>query len=377
MCVVSTDLKCLVRVGAEHDKTDGETGGLADHGVVLVQIWLELLVDVEASGAHGGEADAETRAVLDGLARGRLELREQVVDDGAAVVGVYEAEGVEAAAVREGRAVGRVLGQVGGHEAERLLLVALVYDAETGGGRELGPVGGTRQPVEVVAQELIARRAAVHERVADDGGRVTNGVAHGVLDRLEHEHVRVVVLDEELHLHADGDLAVEDGEQALDVGLDLATGCCCWQLSRLRLLSLDLDTRCRGSRGGRQCRRRAGVHVHGLLLDGDADECAQQVLHVGQELLGGVLVEVEAQLIGHEHVALAHQRLEHVRHLLGLVQIDQTLHHVHVVRIGQVRVDLDEQLEYGVAELAVLDERERDLVRVRNSLRHVRLEPKY
>ena len=34
---------------------------------------------------------------------------------------------------------------------------------------------------EVLPKELVAGRAAVHERVGNDGGVVTNGVAHRIL----------------------------------------------------------------------------------------------------------------------------------------------------------------------------------------------------
>ncbi len=59
--------------------------------------------------------------------------------------------------------------------------MALVNHAETRGGRELGPVGGSRQPVQVVAQKLVTGRSAVHQRVADHCCSVADRVAYYVL----------------------------------------------------------------------------------------------------------------------------------------------------------------------------------------------------
>lgn len=97
------------------------------------------------------------------------------------MVRVDQSERVEAATFAVSAARSGVLGQVGRHEAQCLVLVTLVDDAEAGSRRELGPVGGPCEPLEVVSQELVARRATVHERVGDDGCRVTYGVTHGLL----------------------------------------------------------------------------------------------------------------------------------------------------------------------------------------------------
>ena len=79
-----------------------------------------------------------------------LDLLEEVLGDLAAVVGVDQAQRVQAAALGVPGAVGRVLGQVALHEGERARLVAAVDDAQTRRRRELRPVGGARQPVKVV-----------------------------------------------------------------------------------------------------------------------------------------------------------------------------------------------------------------------------------
>lgn len=102
-----------------------------------------------------------------------------------------------------------------------LVLMPLVDHAQAGSGRELGPVGGPGQPLEVVAQELVAGGAAVHERVGDDGGGVADRVADRLLGLLEDEHVGVVVADEELQVEGDGHLATQDGGQLFDALLVL------------------------------------------------------------------------------------------------------------------------------------------------------------
>lgn len=81
-----------------------------------------------------------------------LELLEEVVADGGAVVGVDEAEGVEAAALRVAGGGARLLGQVALHEGERVRLVASVHHPQRGGRRQLGPVGGARQPLEIFSE---------------------------------------------------------------------------------------------------------------------------------------------------------------------------------------------------------------------------------
>ena len=79
-----------------------------------------------------------------------LDLLEQVFSDLAAVVGVDESERVQAAALGVAGTVGGVLGKVTLHERERPGLVAAVDDAQAGRRRELCPVGGASQPVQVV-----------------------------------------------------------------------------------------------------------------------------------------------------------------------------------------------------------------------------------
>ena len=55
------------------------------------------------------------------------------------MVGVNQAERVEASAFRIAGAVGRVLGQVVLHQRQRILHVPAVNHAQTSGGGKLGP----------------------------------------------------------------------------------------------------------------------------------------------------------------------------------------------------------------------------------------------
>ena len=86
-------------------------------------------------------------------------------------------------------------------------------DAEARGGAELGPVGGGAKPLEVGAQELVARGARVHERVGHDGRGVRH--AHASVERvlhvLEQQQVRRLVEVEVVERDADGPRAAEDG----------------------------------------------------------------------------------------------------------------------------------------------------------------------
>ena len=145
------------RLGAQLDQAHGEARRLSGHGVVLVEVELELLVDIGAVRAHGRQAEAEAPAVPDLLVAALLDLLQQVLCDLAAVVGVDESERVQAAALGVPGTVGGVLRKVALHERERPGLVAAVDDAQTGRRRELRPISGASQPVEVVPKRETER----------------------------------------------------------------------------------------------------------------------------------------------------------------------------------------------------------------------------
>jgi len=68
--------------------------------------------------------------------------------------------------------------------------VAPVDDPQPGGGAELGPVGGTREPIQVLAQEGVHGGPGVHDGVGEHHRPVAHAVAHlqAALHVLQHLH---------------------------------------------------------------------------------------------------------------------------------------------------------------------------------------------
>lgn len=157
-------------------------------------------------GAHGGQAQAEAAAVANILVLGVLQLLQQVVGYIRTVVSMDETQRVQATALGVARARTSLLRQVALHQGERLSLVTSMNHSQWCGGRQLGPISRTGQPVKVVSQELIAGGAAVHERIRDNGGSVADGHPHGLLGGSQDLQVSVIAADEELQLEVDGDL---------------------------------------------------------------------------------------------------------------------------------------------------------------------------
>jgi hypothetical protein len=60
------------------------------------------------------------------------------------------------------------------------------------------PVSGPAEPLQVVEEERVVRRSAVHEAVGDDGAGVADRHADGVLRLLQDQQVGLVVADQEL-----------------------------------------------------------------------------------------------------------------------------------------------------------------------------------
>uniref|UniRef100_A0A1I8HYX0 ANK_REP_REGION domain-containing protein n=1 Tax=Macrostomum lignano TaxID=282301 RepID=A0A1I8HYX0_9PLAT len=98
-----------------------------------------------ASRAHSGEAQAQTGAVPDRFSGGSGQLLQKIIGHSRAVIGVDQAQCVQAATLRIGRGSGAIPRQIGGHQAKRLGLI--------------------------VAQKLIASGAGVHEAVSGHCGR--------------------------------------------------------------------------------------------------------------------------------------------------------------------------------------------------------------
>ena len=61
-------------------------------------------------------------------------------------------------------------------EKTHLRKVAAVDDAEAGGGGKLGPVGRAAEPLQVLPQECVHRRAAVHDGVGENRSAVAHRV---------------------------------------------------------------------------------------------------------------------------------------------------------------------------------------------------------
>lgn len=94
------------------------------------------------------------------------------------MVGVNETESEQTSSLRvvaRGRAIG--LGKVRLKDGLALREVALVDDSESGGGRKLGPVGGAREPIEVLAEEEVRGGSGVGEGVHESDGRVVDRLA--------------------------------------------------------------------------------------------------------------------------------------------------------------------------------------------------------
>jgi hypothetical protein len=93
------------------------------------------------------------------------------------LVGVNETEAEERTTLGIRGGVDARLGEVRVEDVHRLREVVFVNDAEGGRGEELGPVGRTRKPLEVLAEEGVARGSRVHDGVGDHEGLVEDRVA--------------------------------------------------------------------------------------------------------------------------------------------------------------------------------------------------------
>jgi hypothetical protein len=189
----------LLRARAEHDEAHRVTSGLSCDGRVVEEDVTEVIVHLcrhkEVSKpsscarsplltvvrrSHRSDTQSESSSVLDDLVlRSGLERILQVGEClGSSVVGVDETESEQTSSlgvVARGRTVG--LGEVGVENGFALREVALVDDSESGSGGELGPVGGAREPVEVLAEEEVRGGSRVGECVHEGDRRVIDRLA--------------------------------------------------------------------------------------------------------------------------------------------------------------------------------------------------------
>lgn len=330
------------------------------------------------------------------------------------MIRMNQAQRVQATTLRVSGARSRLLRQIALHQRQRILLVSAVNHAQRSGCRQLRPVRRSRQPLQVVAQELIAGRAAVHERIRDDGRRVADRHANGLLGGAQYLQVGMVAADQELQLNVDADLAGQNIDQLLDVllvrlfaagqavdgSLDLRRGgrlrssgggLCIHQQRRTGVTVLGSfggrrsgggqTLTLRAGSGGRRIDdrhrcllgRRLGFAGSALRLVGGRQRRrqrrrrAQRLQHLREELLGGRLVQIERNLVGHQNVVLigGGQAVQDLRHGQRILEEDQALHHVHVVGHGQASVQADQAAQHSVAESAILDQTHRHLEGVR------------
>ena len=191
---------------ARHDEPHAPGGGLAHARDVGVEQVLELLVDVLLGRGERDQAQPERepvqRRLLLALVR---DLEQQLLGDRVVVaVGVREAERVEGAAVGVGAgALGAARQVVAQHGLE--LRVREVDHPDARRRLELRPVGGLGHPLEVLAEEVLVRRARAHRRrrphhraVLHRLLRVHAYALHQVL--AQHQPVRLAPLRQELLL---------------------------------------------------------------------------------------------------------------------------------------------------------------------------------
>mmetsp|Transcript_21639 Transcript_21639/g.51697 ORF Transcript_21639/g.51697 Transcript_21639/m.51697 type:complete len:609 (-) Transcript_21639:893-2719(-) len=209
-------LHALLRGAPGLEQAHGDAGSLPRDRRVGVEDALDVFKELLIAGAHPRKAETEAPAVLDAFVVGLPQAVEQESPDVLAVVGVDEPEGIQRAAlrVRRGDPMAR---EVRLHERLPLRQVPLVDDAEPRGDGELCPVGGPGKPLEVLPEERVDGRPAVHQRVGHDRRAVANAVArfNRRLDVLQNLQVAVVVRVQELQVQVDGRLPGDDAPEAL------------------------------------------------------------------------------------------------------------------------------------------------------------------
>eukprot|EP00760_Papus_ankaliazontas_P035359 PhM_4_TR7762/c0_g1_i1/m.83431 len=231
-----------------------------------------------------------------------------------------EAEAKEGAAFLVGRRR-RALGQVRLEHVHPLLDMPFVDDTNAGGRRELGPVRGFAQPLKIVAEKSINRRAAVHDAVGDHKGVVRDRVRglglDGLLHRVEDVHVGLILGVAELEVQIRGDRPRQHQQQFADIVLVV------W--------------------GSLKLARRSG----------------DELLRPELEYLECDLDGSEALLIGAVVVGEAHH---HLRELLGLVQEEEAMHQCKVVNALKVAaIHVGNHAQHVAAEVNVANVQKRNV----------------
>lgn len=108
------------------------------------------------------------------LSRMTSELSLQELQDLLPSSSVDQSQGVQTSSLRVRTARSGGSRKVRSEEGHSSREVPLVNDSESSGGRELGPVRGSSQPVKVLSKELIRGGSGVHEGVGKGDGRVVH-----------------------------------------------------------------------------------------------------------------------------------------------------------------------------------------------------------
>mmetsp|Transcript_36580 Transcript_36580/g.75032 ORF Transcript_36580/g.75032 Transcript_36580/m.75032 type:complete len:217 (-) Transcript_36580:1008-1658(-) len=200
----------------------------------------------------------------------------QVFENALSVVSVDQTKSVQRTSLCVWAGGNPCLRQVLLHDVEGGVDAALVHHAHTCRRGELGPVRRPLQPLEVLGDESVNRRSAVHHCVSKHRRLVRHTVTHlqRPLDVVQDQHVRLVVAIQELQIDPDRRLTAQNLAQFLHARSQLLLLVCRLRRSgllRSRLLHLRVAITSIGSRKHVLCHR---ISFRRLLVHGRRERCA-------------------------------------------------------------------------------------------------------